>query len=229
MNKSEFIPAPVKSYFQKNLPGSSSFRSVHIEQEGLIRTNSKAIKWMSFTAIQKASIKVPSFLWEAQIRIAPFIKITVTDSYEKGIGKSQVRLWSFSVLRNENRIEMNSGALHRYLAEAPWYPMALLPTSGVQWSPINDERALATLTHGGLTVSLEFIFNSDHEIIGIYTPGRWGTFKSGFKQFPWEGHFSDYFEVAGKIRVPAMGEVGWHDTGSWQPVWKGRVKGIRYW
>jgi hypothetical protein len=55
-------------------------------------------------------------------------------------------------------IEMNSGSLHRYLAEAVWYPSALLPGPRQQWTPVDATRALATLTNDRTSVSLEFRF-----------------------------------------------------------------------
>jgi hypothetical protein len=117
---------------------------------------------------------------------------------------------------------MNSGSLHRYLAEAVWYPTALLPGPKLKWTEIDATRALATLTDHGVTVSLEFRFAGTGEVTGIYTPGRWGTFPGGYRQVPWEGHFRDYRERDG-IVVPAEGDVGWYIDGEWRAVWKGTV------
>ena len=122
---------------------------------------------------------------------------------------------------------MNSGALHRYLAEAVWYPTALLPSAKLRWSPIDDNAALATLTDNGITVSLEFRFNATGEVAGIYSPARWGAFDGGYKQVPWEGHFLEY-QSRGGIVVPSEGEVGWYSGGKWRPVWKGRIIEANY-
>jgi hypothetical protein len=122
---------------------------------------------------------------------------------------------------------MNSGALHRYLAEAVWYPTALLPSTYLHWSPIDDTKALASLTDSGITVHLEFSFNDDGEVTGIYSPGRWGTFDGGYKQVPWEGHFRKY-EVRDGMWVPTEGEVGWYSSGEWQSVWKGTIAEVSY-
>ena len=79
----------------------------------------------------------------------------------------RVSLFSaFTLSSSANIPELNSGALHRYLAEAVWYPTALLPQAGVQWSPIDEHSALATLTDNGETVSLEFRFNDAGEVTG---------------------------------------------------------------
>ena len=72
------------------------------------------------------------------------------------------------------------------MAEAVWYPTALLPSKHLSWSTIDDTKALATLTVGAVAVSLEFRFNTTGEVVGIYSPGRWGSFDRGYDRKPWE-------------------------------------------
>ncbi len=110
-------------------------------------------------------------------------------------------LSAFTVASEAGASELNSGALHRYLAEAVWFPTALLPQSGVVWTPIDNLTAMATLTGSGTTVSLEYRFNDVGEVTGIYSSGRFGRFDGGYKQVPWEGRFRDYQVLAG-MRVP---------------------------
>jgi hypothetical protein len=147
----------------------------------------------------------------------------VRDALIDGIGSGQVSLISaFPVSAPTGGLEMNSGSQHRYLAEAVWYPSALLPSSQLQWTPIHATKALATLRNDRASVSLEFRFGDSGEVTGIYTPARWGTFASGYKQVPWEGHFRDYREQDGVV-VPTHGEVGWYIDDEWRAVWKGTV------
>jgi hypothetical protein len=122
-------------------------------------------------------------------------------------------------------LEMNSGSLHRFLAEAVWYPTALWPSDKLQWSPIDTNRAVAKLTHAGVSVSLEFRFNEAGEVTGIYTPARWGKFGRGYQQAAWEGHFRGYRRHGG-IAVPTYGDVGWYVNGEWRSVWEGTITGF---
>lgn len=112
-------------------------------------------------------------------------------------------------------------------AEAAWYPSALRPSDALRWSPIDESRVLATLSSGALEVSLEFRFGAGGEVLGIYTPGRWGTFDEGYARIPWEGHFARYEEHQG-VRVPMEGEVGWYIDGEWQPVWSGKIESVQF-
>ena len=96
----------------------------------------------------------------------------------RGRAGSRVDLWSAIKLgADADRPELNQGALQRYLAEAVWYPTALFPSEHLSWTPIDERKALATLTSHGTSVSLEFHFNREGEVAAIYAPQRW--MKSG--------------------------------------------------
>ena len=84
----------------------------------------------------------------------PFgLYVRVLDGYAAGVGSGRVSLLSvLPIASDSNRLELNSGALHRYLAEAVWYPTALLPRAGVHWQSIDEMTATATLTDRAVTV-----------------------------------------------------------------------------
>jgi hypothetical protein len=223
------LPRPVKGYFEHVLSSNPRMiRLARFKELGTLRTDMNGTRWFSFEARQIVAPLVTGFAWNADVRLAPLVHLRIYDALLKGLGSSRVAFLSaFTVARAGGNLEMNSGALHRYLAEAVWYPTALLPSANLKWTPIDDRKALATLTANGETVSLEFRFNERDEIIGIYTPARWGSFDGGFKQVAWEGHFSNYHTRDGMI-VPAEGEVGWYSTGQWLPVWRGTVTDASY-
>jgi len=223
------LPRPVAKYFTRVLQQNQPI--IHLarfSQVGTLRTDVKDDNWLKFEASQTVVPTAVGFLWNARVAIAPLLHVRVLDVLIAGHGSGQVSfLSSFTVISAEGDMEMNSGALHRYLAEAVWYPTALLPSAHLRWSSIDDSTALATLTDNGVSVSLEFRFNSIGEVTGIYTPARWGTFDGGYRQVPWEGHFRNYVNRGG-VLVPSEGEVGWYSDGEWQPVWKGIITELTY-
>jgi hypothetical protein len=157
------------------------------------------------------------------VTIAPFLHVRVRDAFLEGSGSGHVSLLSaFPVSDDAGTPEMSSGSLHRFLAEAVWYPTALLPTANLRWTPVDSRRAVATLTTHNPSVSLEFRFAATGEVTGIYTPARWGTFGGGYQQRAWEGHFRDY-RARGGVVVPSGGDVGWYIGDEWQPVWRGTL------
>lgn len=223
------LPAPVARYFRQALtPGQNLIRSAEIQQSGELRTSTDKQTWSRFAAIHTLAPPACGFLWDAKVEMPLSTHMRVLDSYDAGIASSRVSFLSAVLVDSEEGTpEQNSGALHRYLAEAVWSPTALLPQSGVVWTPINDWSALATLSNGSIAVSLEFRFNDAGEIASVYSPGRYGRIGGRFKLMPWEGHFRGYQNHAG-MRVPAYGEVGWYVDGALELVWKGHIVDIEY-
>jgi hypothetical protein len=217
------LPPPVARYLRLAIRSAGQIEEVRIRQAGTIRTDATTDRWMAFEAEHLVVPPATGFLLNARVQIAPLLHVRVRDQLIDGVGAGHVSLLSaFTISADSGTLEMNSGSLHRYLAEAVWYPTALLPSRDLQWSSIDATRALATLSSAGLTVSLEFQFADNGEVTGIYTPARWGTFPGGYRQVPWEGHFRDYRERDGFL-VPTEGEVGWYIDDEWRVVWKGSV------
>jgi hypothetical protein len=80
-------------------------------------------------------------VWNARVQVAPLVHVCVRDALIEGKGSGQVSLLSaFTMNAAADTPEMNSGSLHRYLAEAVWYPTALLPSSQLMWSALDATR-----------------------------------------------------------------------------------------
>ncbi len=223
------LPPPVARYFRYALTdGQPMIRKVRMRQAGVLRTATQSETWLSFTADHLVVPAATGFLWNARIVLPAAMHLRVLDGYIDGEGSGRVSLMSaFAVATDSGLPELNAGALHRYLAEAVWYPTALLPAAGVSWRAIDDHSALATLSDRGTTVSLEFRFGEDGAVTGIHTPARFGHFDGAWREAPWEGRFSDYIDHAG-MRIPRQGEVGWHEGGALRIVWEGTVVNVRY-
>jgi len=220
----ESLPPPVARYLRRAFPrGPVAIPIARLEQRGELRTEVDGPRWLPFEATHVITPSAPGFVWNARVQMAPLLHVRVRDALVQGHGSGQVALLSaWPIDSAAGDIAMNSGSLHRFLAEAVWYPTALLPSSRLQWSGVNDSTALATLTDHRMTVSLEFRFNAADEVAAIYTPGRWGTFHGQHQQRPWEGHFRNY-RVQGDVVVPSEGDVGWYVDGRWEPVWRGKI------
>lgn len=223
----EQLPPPVARYFRMALKeGQPMIRSVQIVQSGEFRKADDG--WSPFEATQYFSAQPPGFVWDAAIRTAPLMNVRVRDAYIAGQGSMQAKIVSLvSVVNEHGKAVLNAGALQRYLAEAVWFPTALLPGEGVKWSEIDNSRALVILTNSGTTVSLEFHFNDIGEITGVFTPGRYREVKGKYELTPWKGHFRNYEEREG-MRIPVEGEVEWQLREGSFPYWKGRIVEVMY-
>jgi hypothetical protein len=224
------LRTPVARYFRLVLrDGQSLIRSARFAQIGQLRISMSSDRWSSFTARQTVAPFSVGFLWDAKVHVAPLLHVRVRDAYVAAQGRGAVSLLSAIELKAEaGGAELNAGELYRFLAEAVWYPTALLPREGLAWRAIDKNKALVTLTHAGTTVSVEFRFNDLGEVTSIYAPGRPLQLpEGGYEVTPWEGRVRGYEEHAG-MRIPTEAEVGWYVAGTWSPVWRGTITSVDY-
>jgi uncharacterized protein DUF6544 len=223
------LPEPVVRYLRHVLrDGQPLVEVARLSQVGELRTAPSSKRWFQFKANHVVVPPAQGFIWDARVAVVPLIHLRVRDGYARGSGFGRVTLLSLIPIGADSEsTEINSGALHRYLAESVWYPTALLPSPALRWSPIDSTQAMATLSHAGTTVSLVFRFNDKGEVTGIYSPGRWGRFEGEYRQVPWEGHFRDYRDRQGML-IPTVGEVGWYWNGTWERVWEGSIEESSY-
>jgi len=223
------LPPPVQRYFRLVLKnGQPLIRSASLSQTGEFNMGESKGGWLPFQARQHFAASSPGFVWDARISMMPLVSVGVRDGYVNGRGGMQAKILAIIPVLNEGgKTELNESALQRYLAEAAWIPTALLPGQGVQWSEIDDNSALATLTDSGITVSLEFEFNEIGEITGVYTPGRYREVNGEYELTPWTGSFRKYEDRHG-IRLPLEGEVEWQLPEGSLPYWKGQITEIQY-
>lgn len=220
------LPAPVAAYLRRADTGLAF--PERLITEGQIRARESDDGWSPFRATQDFSASQPGFVWDARLRMALGMPVRVRDAYVAGQGSSQVNLLSLVTAADEHgRAELTAGALHRYLAEAVWFPTALLPSANLTWSALDSSAALATLTDSGTTVSLEFHFSDAGEVIRIYTPGRYRAVDGAYTLTPWEGRFRRY-EERGRMWIPTAADVEWHLPGKRFPVWEGAVVDVAY-
>jgi hypothetical protein len=120
------------------------------------------------------------------------------------------------------------GQLLRYLAEAPWYPTALLPRAGVRWEAEGERSERATLVDGLTTASLLFVFGDDGLVELVRAEARGREVRGKLVLQPWEGRLSKP-QARGPYTVPHEGTVAWIDSdGTPEPYWTGRLVDARY-
>ena len=203
----ETLPAPVAAYFRFALrDGQKRIRLATIRHEGQFSLNNK---WVPFTSIQHFSSYPAAFVWDAKMKMNGLLNVRVRDSFLGGRGAMKVQLLAlFSIMDAHDNTALDAGSLMRYLAELAWLPTALLPSENLTWTPIDERRALATLSDGNTTVSLEFSFNERGEISSFFAPARIHSLKGETKELPWNGQMWNY-QARNGMMIPLEGEVSW--------------------
>ncbi len=225
------LPAPVERYLRYALrEGQPMIRSVRLGQTGELQISTEKRKWRPFHAVQFVCIDPIGFVWDAQVTLPPKTTVCVRDSYIAGRGEGKVSLFGFLPFPMRVALsspQLNEGELMRYLAESVWYPTALLHGEGVEWTPISDDQALATLADGATTVSLEFHFGEHGEVTRVTSPARPRQVGNDYIPTPWEGIHRNYREQSG-MQIPTDGEVKWHLRGEAISVWKGHLQNLEW-
>lgn len=223
------LPVPVQRYFRAALtPGQPLVAAVTLAHVGSFNMSESGAAWKPFTSQQRVVTQRPGFVWDARIAMLLGLPVRVHDAYVAGEGILRAALFGLIPLADQRGTpELAQGELMRFLAEAAWYPTALLPGQGVSWEAVDETSARATLADGETEVSLLFRFGEDGLIDSVCAEARGRMVRGAVVPTPWEGHWRDYVERDG-MRVPSWGEVAWLLPQGPQPYWRGRVEDVRY-
>ncbi len=223
------LPEPVRKYFRTVLTdGQPVVASARIVHRGKFNMSETEERWKPFTSDQAVTTNPPGFDWEARIRVAPGVSVFVRDAYVIGKGILKASLAGlYTVAELPDSPELAHGELMRFLAEAAWYPTALLPGPSLRWEEVDGTRAKVTLEDGGTTVSLVFHFGPDGLIRKVRTESRPRTVGGRIVEEPWEGRFRAWEEHGGML-IPTGGEVAWITPEGPQAYWRGKTERIEY-
>jgi hypothetical protein len=225
----EELPAPVQRYFVAVMKeGQPVVTALTIEMAGTFNMSTTAERWKPFTSRQRVATHRPGFLWDAQVSIMPGLMVRVIDSYIAGAGLLHAAILGlFTVAQTSGGGEVARGEFMRFLAEAAWYPTALLPSQGVRWEAVDERSAHATIADGPLTLTLLFRFNQVGLIDSVHADARGAIVGDKVVMMPWECNLSNY-EVRNGMTVPMTGEASWVRPEGRRPYFRGTVTSLTY-
>jgi Family of unknown function (DUF6920) len=223
------LPAPVQRYFRAVLrEGQPIVSAIDMSQIGSMDFGKTSPRWKSFTATQRVVTRRPGFDWDARVSVIPGLPIHVHDTYIAGEGILHAAVVGIVPLANlRGTGEIAQGELMRFLAEAAWYPTALLPSQGVRWDAVDDHSARATLADSNVTVTILFGFNEEGLINTGRVEARGRLVGKKLVPTPWLGHYWNYVLRDG-MRVPSDAEVAWGLPEGLKPYWRGHITHTTY-
>ena len=223
------LPVPVQKYFRAVLTdGQPIVSAVHVELSGIINMSATGEKWKRFTSTQQVITQRPGFDWEGRIEMMPGLTARVHDAYIAGEGILHATLFGLvSLAHLRGTPEIAQGELMRFLAEAAWYPTALLPSQRVQWKAVDGFSAKATLKDGETELTLLFRFDENGLIQSAYADARGRTVAGVAIPTPWEVRWSNY-QMRDGMDIPTEGEVAWLLPEGRQPYFRGRITSLSY-
>ena len=223
------LPEPVARHLRQVLPeGTPIIRAVQVEHRGMFNLSQTGEQWKPFTSRQHVVTNRPGFVWDGRVSMAPGLDVHVHDAYVGGEGILEPAILGlFTLVKLRDRGEVARGELMRFMAEAAWYPTALLPSQGMQWEPIDASSARATLVDGEIRLSMTFHFGADGLLDTIRTESRGRTVGDQVIPTPWEGRMSNYQRRDGLL-IPLDGEVAWLTPEGRLPYWRGTIIELSY-
>ncbi|MGZ8376130.1 MAG: DUF6920 family protein [Gemmatirosa sp.] len=224
-------PAPVRRYLAFALtPGQRPVRRARVEHAGAFAAEPG--QWRPFRSVQHFTADPPGFVWDARLSMAPspfdaLATVRVRDGYLAGVGSMRAAVAALVlVAAQEGTREIASSALWRYLAEAVWFPTALLPSDRLTWTAVDDRTARATLRDRGAVAVADFHFGHDGEVVRV-TGVRYRAVGDAQVATPTEGRHRAYARIGGMM-VPTEGEVAWLLPEGPHAYWRGRLRHAVY-
>ncbi|MBL9079661.1 MAG: hypothetical protein JNL08_19310 [Planctomycetes bacterium] len=223
------LPPVVQRYFRAVLrPGQPMVLAARLAQRGTINLADRGESWQPFSAVHHVATSPPGFVWDAVVTMAGFVPLRVHDAYVRHGGVTDAALFGLLPLASQRGTGAAAMAqLVRYLAEAPWYPTALLPSQGVHWRAVDDRRAEATLVDGDTSVTATFTFADGGHIAAVQVTARGRTVGDTLVPTPWGGRFAEPVRCDGML-VPRCAEVFWQLPAGEHVYWRGEVERIDY-
>jgi hypothetical protein len=202
----ERLPPPVRKWLARSATiGRERARTVRLQQSGELRTEPDGA-WMPAVAEQYFSIDEPAFVWKVETTMMRFLPVVGRDKYAAGRGHMLIKAASYLKVVDEADEKIAQGALLRFLGEIVWFPSAAL-SPHIEWQPVDDTAARATIRHAGLTASAVFAFGDDGRVLGLRAERYLGGGPDA-KLEPWSVTCSEWRKVRG-VEIPVAGSVSW--------------------
>lgn len=226
----EGLPTPVQRYFRKALtPGQAMVRGLQVTHIGTFNMSTAAEQWLPFSSQQWVTTRRPGFVWDGSVSMLPGLPVRVHDAYVAGEGILKPTVLGLFTLADLHDVggDVARGEFLRYLAEAAWYPTALLPSQGARWQAVDDNAAQVTLSDGAVSATMTFSFDAQGLLTSARAEARGRTLGKDVVMTPWEGRWSHHEQRDG-MHVPTRGEVAWLTPEGRKPYWRGEVTSLRY-
>lgn len=165
-------------------------------------------KMHKYRAFEYLYLNINSFLWNANIKILPFLNLKVIEKLKSGYGQKIVLLFS-SIFLEKTKIsyEVTQETIVRYLNNLVWAPTAFL-NKNIKWVQLSDELLKCEITYENYKIPAYIRIDSQGKIIS-FTAQRFMESSKVYKSEIWSCEFSSYKEFDG-FMIPTENRAVWH-------------------
>ncbi len=202
------LPEPARRFFLYTIaPGAALYSVANIDMRGQFAMGTKAKpRYFDMRATQVLAMPA-GFVWKMSASRG-LIRLSGSDSAH------WTRFWMLGLLPVAHLgggHDHRRSAFGRYVAEAVfWVPATVLPGPGIHWQAVDANCARVTVTHQGLTQSVDVTVAPDGQPTHVCFQ-RWSDAnpEKRHRLQPFGGYLSAFREFAG-YRLPTHVEAGNH-------------------
>ncbi len=222
------LPKPVQRYFRYcGFIGKVKMLNAKTEWKDIDFKSAQNKKWMRLDCLQYNSVADPTRIVYFKNMILGIFPFEAHDKFQNGKGNMLIKLLNLFTIADAKGVEMNKSGLVTVLSE-----ISIIPTYALQnyinWEPIDDNNARATISYNDITVGGIFNFSDKGEMKSFHSKNRYIAEKDGtYKNVPWSIVIDNYVERDG-INFPSKVKVIWHLKNGDYEYFKGKISNIEY-
>jgi hypothetical protein len=208
------LPIPVQKWLTRSgALDRPPIQMGRVKQVAFMKMKPEQKEWYQANATQFTTIATPAFIWSVDLKMNILMQIVGRDKFTDGKGHMLIKMNALLNLADEKGDKINESTMQRYLGEMVWFPsLALSPN--VNWEPLDNHSARATMTYGGTTGSGIFYFNDQGGFVK-FVALRYKENKPDARRYEWVLTADDYAEFEG-VRVPSKMKATWKlEDGDW--------------
>lgn len=225
------LPEPARQYFLYTIQRGAPLHNVtEIRMHGELGLGTKDKP--NYLPMRAEQILAPPFglVWKLDAG-SGFMRFSGSDGTDGQA--SWVRFWllkTVPIVRAGGTADHLRAAFGRVAAEAVfWAPATLLPQAGVAWEAVGADVARVTLTHDGMTQTVDITVADDGRPTMVVIP-RWSDANPDkeYRLQPFGGYLSEFRDFDG-YNLPTRVEGGnFIGTGDYFPFYKAQIDEIRF-
>ncbi len=222
------LPPSVKNYFRRcgYIGKEKMINAEVIWGESYIKMAPDK-KWMKLKTHQFNSVPEPMRAAYMKARIYGIFPFEGRDIYSAGYGNMHGRFLKLIKVIDEEGDELTTSALITLLAEILFIPNYALQ-GYIEWTPVDNRTAIATICHEGRTASGIFHFD-DEGLFRLFESNDrfYMTGEGKYEKRKFSVSIEEYKE-SNDVFIPAKVSAAWHlDSGEYE-YWRGTISHIHY-
>ncbi len=201
------LPEPIQRYLGFAISEAApALCTVRLKHGGFLRPKPNG-PWLKIQGEEYFAVSRPGFVWHGQAETAEILWVDARDSLLGERGNMLVKFCSAFNVADAHGPEIDQGASLRWLAEAMWFPFALVGAR-IHWEPVDHRSARATLVQDGLPVAALFEVDAEGKLIRVSGERYYDAGQGKPVLRPWFGRCAEWRDFGG-FCVPTSVEVSW--------------------